>query len=69
MLVQCISAKLFLTEELYPSDDVHLAFGELTWSYGELSLSAPIYSCKSKSALKKHEVFQGGSDGETQPVG
>lgn len=42
MLVQCTSAKLFLTEALPPCDDVHLAVGELTCSYGVLSASAPI---------------------------
>ena len=42
MFVQYTSAQLFLTEVLPPSDDVHLAVGELTWSYGVLSASAPI---------------------------
>lgn len=42
VLLHYTSAKLFLTEVLPPSDDVHLAAGELTWSYGVLSASAPI---------------------------
>lgn len=42
MFMQCTSAQLFLTEVLPPSDDADLAGGELTWSYGVLSASAPI---------------------------
>ena len=42
MFMQYTCAQLFLTEVFPPSDDADLAGGELTWSYGVLSASAPI---------------------------
>ena len=61
MFVQYNLEQISLTEVLPSSDDVHLAFGELTWSYGVLSASATTtMRVQLRSASAKHAVLSYG---------
>lgn len=60
MFVQYNLEQISLTDVLLSSDDVHLAFGELTWSYGVLSASATTMRVQPRSSSAKRAVLSYG---------